>query len=202
MTPQSPQPSAPDRRCVERRVYKETSEYSDYLSARFGENGLRPAHSSFEWQGHRWQYKHSSFDDAGDFCVIFRWEEAPAPQPSAPDLEAIRKALVKGYAQCFTRKESDVYDAAFAALKALRNQLDAPAPQPSSTGGGALDLALAACRAALEYDRALSACANDPKKMFSFCSAQGDNLDSLYFDWVNKSRAALKAATGSEHGQG
>ena len=48
-----------------------------------------------------------------------------------------------------------------------------------------------ACQAAIRYDDAIRSCANDPKKMASFCSAQGDDLDALYFDWITKARKAL-----------
>ena len=63
---------------IERRVYKNTKEYSQYLSARFDrKNGTM---NSFEWDGHRWAYKYTSFDDAGDYDLIYR----PAPQPAEP----------------------------------------------------------------------------------------------------------------------
>ena len=57
---------------------------------------------------------------------------------------------------------------------------------------------LAAANAALAYDRAIQACAGDPEKMSSFCTAQGDDLDALYFAWVDKSRAAVEKAQGAE----
>lgn len=50
---------------------------------------------------------------------------------------------------------------------------------------------VAAAQAAIEYDAAIAASANDPEKMASFCSAQGDDLDTLYDRWINLSRAAL-----------
>ncbi len=49
-----------------------------------------------------------------------------------------------------------------------------------------------ACEAAQKYDEAIAACGNDPAKMASFCTAQGDTLDALYLDWINKSCAALE----------
>jgi hypothetical protein len=57
---------------------------------------------------------------------------------------------------------------------------------------------LVAARAAIAYDAAIESCANDPSKMASFCSAQGDDLDTLYVDWIEKSRAAIAKATGAQ----
>lgn len=54
-----------------------------------------------------------------------------------------------------------------------------------------LQLAIDACKAAIEYDKAIEACAGDPEKMSSFCTAQGDDLDALYFDWITKAREAV-----------
>lgn len=45
--------------------------------------------------------------------------------------------------------------------------------------------------AALKYDAAIQACANDPDKMASHCTAEGDDLDTLYADWVSLARAAM-----------
>lgn len=56
---------------------------------------------------------------------------------------------------------------------------------------------LAAAQAALAYDLAIASCADDPKKMSSFCTASGDTLDSLYFVWQEGARAAIDKATGS-----
>ena len=42
--------------------------------------------------------------------------------------------------------------------------------------------------AVLAYDTAIHSCANDPEKMSSFCSAEGDDLDTLYFNMVNAAR--------------
>ena len=45
--------------------------------------------------------------------------------------------------------------------------------------------------AAVAYDDAIQSCANDPKRMASFCTADGDDLDALYACWISASRAAL-----------
>jgi hypothetical protein len=52
----------------------------------------------------------------------------------------------------------------------------------------------------LAYDAAIRSCANDPNKMASFCSAEGDDLDALYLAMVTAaSNAAPQASvpTGS-----
>ena len=48
-----------------------------------------------------------------------------------------------------------------------------------------------ASEAALAYDFAIRSCANDPDKMASYCTSQGDTLDDLYLAWLTKSRFAL-----------
>jgi len=48
-----------------------------------------------------------------------------------------------------------------------------------------------ACEAAIRYDEAIQRCANSPGKMSSFCTAEGDDLDFLYEDWITKSQKAL-----------
>ena len=55
-----------------------------------------------------------------------------------------------------------------------------------------------ALEAATRYDDAIRSCANNPYKMASFCTAEGEELDTLYDDWVQKSRQALKKANGEE----
>lgn len=54
---------------------------------------------------------------------------------------------------------------------------------------------IAAAEAAIAYDDAIRSCGNDPDKMTSFQTAQGDDLDSLYLDWMTKARSALHSAT-------
>lgn len=55
---------------------------------------------------------------------------------------------------------------------------------------------LEACKAALAYDKAIRSCGNDPERMSSFCTVSGEDLDTLYFSWVNKSRSAIAKAVG------
>lgn len=54
----------------------------------------------------------------------------------------------------------------------------------------------AACKAAIAYDDAIVACANDPSKMSTYCTAEGQDLDTLYLDWIEKSKLAIAKATG------
>lgn len=46
-------------------------------------------------------------------------------------------------------------------------------------------------RAVLAYDAAIQLCANDPEQMSSFCTAEGDRLDDLYFRMLEIARFIL-----------
>lgn len=48
--------------------------------------------------------------------------------------------------------------------------------------------------AVLAYDRAIRACANDPEKMSSFCSANGDDLDTLYLNMLERAAEVAEAS--------
>lgn len=61
-----------------------TPEYAEMLKARFPDGSARSASSTFEFRGHRWRYEHTSFDDEGDFTVLWRPDE-PAPPDIAVD---------------------------------------------------------------------------------------------------------------------
>jgi len=65
---------------IMRRVYKDSDEHKQYLTARFGKGSSGVAGESFEWDGHRWAYRYTSFDDAGEYDLLYR----PAPQPAEP----------------------------------------------------------------------------------------------------------------------
>ncbi|MCX7283939.1 MAG: hypothetical protein NTX28_07820 [Novosphingobium sp.] len=62
-----------------------------------------------------------------------------------------------------------------------------PRPYVDRDGKSIVDAALAA----IAYDKAIQGCADNPDAMFSYCTAQGETLDSLYADWIAKSRAVL-----------
>lgn len=66
-------------------------------------------------------------------------------------------------------------------MRALRDAED--------TASETKDRVLALAKAVQDYDRAIESCGNDPEKMSSFCSAQGDDLDSLYFNMVRAADA-------------
>jgi len=51
----------------------------------------------------------------------------------------------------------------------------------------AVDLA----KACIRYHGALISCCNDPNRMTSFCTADGETLDDLYRDWLNKAKEIL-----------
>jgi len=53
---------------------------------------------------------------------------------------------------------------------------------------------VALARAVLDYDEAIKSCADDPKKMASFCTAQGDTLDMLYMDMLRLAAAPPPAS--------
>jgi hypothetical protein len=55
---------------------------------------------------------------------------------------------------------------------------------------------LDAARAAVKYDDAIRSCGNDPQKMSSFCTAQGEDLDKLYFEWMTLARKGVALAEG------
>ncbi|WP_439606826.1 hypothetical protein [Hydrogenophaga sp.] len=75
---------------VERKVYRNGAEHREYLNARFGpeKGGL-----SFPWNGHRWAYKFTGFDDDGDFDVLYRFETAPAQERAEPVAPAVGEAF-------------------------------------------------------------------------------------------------------------
>lgn len=64
------------------KVYKDSEEYEEYRNARFPKTGNytvgTPA--TFEFKGHRWKYQVTSFDDNGDYDLLWR------PDGKEPDL--------------------------------------------------------------------------------------------------------------------
>jgi hypothetical protein len=65
---------------IERKVYKGSAEHREYLDARFSSGANTGL--SFEWDGNRWAYRHTSFDDAGDYDLLWR----PAPIATAAEV--------------------------------------------------------------------------------------------------------------------
>lgn len=66
------------------KVYKDSPEHSEYMEARFPKD--RRHHScsneTFEYEGHRWKYQVTSFDDNGDYDLLWR------PDGKEPELMA------------------------------------------------------------------------------------------------------------------
>ena len=76
----------------EYQVRHNTTEYSDYLQARFNPSARMSTLKAFDWKGHRWSYRYTDFDDEGDFDVIYR--KAPASKLVPPaTTEYIKKNL-------------------------------------------------------------------------------------------------------------
>lgn len=59
------------------KVYKNSPDHSAYLAARFDKEKTG---QSFEWAGHRWGYDGTSFDDAGDYDLLYRFDDKPYPE--------------------------------------------------------------------------------------------------------------------------
>lgn len=59
------------------KVYKNSDDHAAYLKAR--SDGARNG-QSFEWAGHRWAYEVTSFDDAGNYDLLYRFDDKPYPE--------------------------------------------------------------------------------------------------------------------------
>lgn len=57
-----------------------------------------------------------------------------------------------------------------------------------------LQCAEACADAAINYDAAIKACANDPARMTSYQTGQGEDLDTLYARWIFQAQG-LQALT-------
>ena len=101
-------PAATEPAKIERKIYKGTPEYRSYLDARFtpGQWG-----ASFELDGHRWAYHWTSFDDAGDFDLIYRWVESKHSPMPAQDVTVLAEAL-SALVDCITETRGTHADAA------------------------------------------------------------------------------------------
>ncbi|CAB4147733.1 hypothetical protein UFOVP431_45 [uncultured Caudovirales phage] len=64
----SQQAPAIEQKWIERRIYRNSPEYKSYIEKRF----LDQLSISLEYDGHRWKYQHTSFNDQGDYDVIVR----------------------------------------------------------------------------------------------------------------------------------
>lgn len=77
------------------KVYKDSEEYKEYTNARFPKTGNytvgTPA--TFEFKGHRWKYEVTSFDDNGDYDLLWR------PDGKEPELMASDATLRDEFAK-------------------------------------------------------------------------------------------------------
>lgn len=66
------------------KVYKDSEEYEEYSNARFPKTGnyTTGTPATFEFKGHRWKYQVTSFDDNGDYDLLWR------PDGKEPELIA------------------------------------------------------------------------------------------------------------------
>lgn len=59
------------------KVYKDSADRASYLTARFDKHKTG---NSFLWAGHRWAYECTNFDDAGDYDLLYRFDDQPYPE--------------------------------------------------------------------------------------------------------------------------
>ncbi|MFL7770437.1 hypothetical protein AAD017_11235 [Proteus terrae] len=114
------------------KVYKDSEEYEEYSNARFPKTGNytvgTPA--TFEFKGHRWKYQVTSFDDNGDYDLLWR-PDCKEPELMASDatlrdkfaMAAMNGILVNTERNQFSFSEtgeiaSKAYELADAMLKA------------------------------------------------------------------------------------
>ncbi|HCZ9066183.1 hypothetical protein ACK4QE_02810 [Proteus mirabilis] len=74
------------------KVYKDSPEHSEYMEARFPKDRRHHSFSNetFEYEGHRWKYQVTSFDDNGDYDLLWR------PDGNEPELMA-SDATIRDY---------------------------------------------------------------------------------------------------------
>ena len=64
----------------------------------------------------------------------------------------------------------------------VSREIDLEAAEARATAAEAREAKLSA--AVLAYDAAIRGCANEPERMASFCTAEGDDLDTLYLAMI------------------
>nr|WP_249417168.1 hypothetical protein [Citrobacter freundii] len=91
------------------KVYTNSPEHSTYLKARFDTANKG---QSFEWSGHRWAYEVTSFDDNGDYDLLYRFDDMPYPEEvtvTADDL-TIRDYFAAKFMQGICANPDKLYD--------------------------------------------------------------------------------------------
>ncbi|EMH0084758.1 hypothetical protein RGF86_001049 [Proteus mirabilis] len=117
---------------IKLKVYKESPEHSEYMAARFPKDRRHHycSNEAFEFKGHRWKYEVTSFDDNGDYDLLWR-PDAKEPELMLADIsfrdyvatEAMNGILVNTERNQFSFSEtgeiaSKAYELADAMLKA------------------------------------------------------------------------------------
>lgn len=81
---------------ITRKIYKNTDEHF-----KVGAPLMTPQQAiTFPFDGHNWRYSHTSFDDQGDYLVIYRYDDK-GPQIPADDMtlfDALLCSAVSGLA--------------------------------------------------------------------------------------------------------
>lgn len=68
------------------KVYKDSKEYPDYMKVRFDKTNTG---KSFLFDGHRWAYEHSAFDDSGDYDLLYRFDDEPYPEEKSNSVDEL-----------------------------------------------------------------------------------------------------------------
>lgn len=72
---------------ITRRIYKNTEEHFSISAL------MTPSKDvTFKLDGHNWRWSHSSFDDEGDYLVIYRFDE-DGPDIAAEDMNLFHALL-------------------------------------------------------------------------------------------------------------
>lgn len=81
---------------ITRKIHHYSEEYGLYLSKKC----ITSKSGSFEYDGHRWKYQYTSFDDDGDYDVIFRFDggEPHIPAEDMTLFDALLCSAVSGLA--------------------------------------------------------------------------------------------------------
>lgn len=93
------------------RVYKESAKHPSYLKARFSKEKTG---NSFLFEGHRWAYEHTNFDDDGDYDLLYRFDDKPYPEDAsvtvASDDMTLRDYFAAKFMQGVCANPDKLYD--------------------------------------------------------------------------------------------
>ncbi|MGJ3354682.1 hypothetical protein [Providencia sp. Je.9.19] len=93
------------------KVYKNSPEHGEYMNARFPKD--RRHHScsneTFEYEGHRWKYQVTSFDDNGDYDLLWR-PDGKEPELMASDATLRDKFAMAALPIAWKAKEDGYYE--------------------------------------------------------------------------------------------